>query len=186
MGVAFCYPLRKICRIGGKIMAIFKKVAKAGKYLDDYAIHNLITYITRPDKTPSQMIGGYGVDPDHIADSMAQISNQFSKNSRIRLHHFIVSFTRWECSAPGVLYCIGMAISNQIGPEYQIAFALHEDTEYPHLHFVFNAISHIDGHRYRGGKKEYHELYHLVRQALKGFRIRELLPVDYREEDGEE
>ena len=54
-------------------MAIFKKVAKAGKYQDDYAIHNLITYITRPDKTPSQMIGGYGVDPDHIADSMVQI-----------------------------------------------------------------------------------------------------------------
>ena len=79
-----------------------------------------------------------------------------------------------------------MAISNQIGPEYQIAFAVHEDTEYPHLHFVFNAVSHIDGHRYRGGKREYHELYHLVRQVLKGFRIRELLPVDYREEDGEE
>ena len=68
-------------------MAIFKKVAKAGKYQDDYAIHNLIAYITRPDKAPSQMIGGYGVDPDHIADSMVQISNQFNKNSRIRLHH---------------------------------------------------------------------------------------------------
>ena len=167
-------------------MAIFKKVAKAGKYQDDYAIHNLITYITRPDKTPSQMIGGYGIDPDHIADSMVQISNQFHKNSRIRLHHFIVSFCKWECSAPGVLYCIGMAISNQIGPEYQIAFALHEDTEYPHLHFVFNAISHIDGHRYRGGKKEYAELYHLVRGVIREYRIKELIPVDYREEDGEE
>lgn len=167
-------------------MAIFKKVAKAGKYQDDYAIHNLIAYITKPEKTPSQMIGGYGIDPDHIADSMAHVSNQFNKNSRIRLHHFIVSFGSWECSAPGVLYCIGMAISYQIGPEYQIAFALHEDTDYLHLHFVFNAISHIDGHRYRGGKKEYHELYHLVRKVLKGFRINELKPVDYKESDGEE
>ena len=51
-----------------------------------------------------------------------------------------------------------------------------------HLHLVFNAVSHIDGHRYRGGKKEYAELYHLIR----GYRIRKLIPVDYREEDGEE
>lgn len=167
-------------------MAIFKKVAKAGKYQDDHAIHDLIAYITRPDKTPSQMIGGYGVDPDHIADSMVQISNHFNKNSRIRLHHFIVSIGHWECSAPGILYCIGATICNQIGPEYQIAFALHEDTENPHLHFVFNAVSHIDGHRYRGGKKEYRELYHCVSRVLKEFRIMELILVDYREGDGEE
>lgn len=30
-------------------MLIFKKVAKAGKYQDDYVIHNLIDYITRPE-----------------------------------------------------------------------------------------------------------------------------------------
>ena len=105
-------------------MAIYKKVAKAGKYQDDLAIHNLIAYITRADKAKSGMIGGVGIDPNCIADSMVRVSNNFNKNSRIRLHHFIVSFTRWECTAPGVLYCIGMEICNQIGPEYQIAFAL--------------------------------------------------------------
>ena len=167
-------------------MAIYKKVAKAGKYQDDLAIPNLVAYITRADKAKSGMIGGVGIAPNHIADSMVMVSNAFNKNSRIRLHHFIVSFTRWECADPGVLYCIGMEISRRIGQEYQIAFALHEDTGYPHLHFVFNAVSFIDGHRYRGGKKEYAELYHLVRGVIRGYRIRELIPVDYREGDGEE
>ena len=139
-------------------MAIYKKVAKAGKYQDDLAIPNLIAYITRADKAKSGMIGGVGIDPNHIADSMIRVSNAFNKNSRIRLHHFIVSFTHWECADPGILYCIGMEISRRIGQEYQIAFALHEDTDYPHLHFVFNAVSFVDGHRYRGGKKEYAEL----------------------------
>ena len=55
-----------------------------------------------------------------------------------------------------------------------------------HLHLVFNAVSHIDGHRYRGGKKEYRELYHCVSRVLKEFRIMELILVDYREGDGEE
>lgn len=167
-------------------MAIYKKVSKSGKYQDDLAICNLIAYITRPDKAKSRMIGGIGVNPNCIADSMVQVSNAFNKNSRIRLHHFIVSFTRWEYADPGILYCIGMEISRRIGPEFQIAFALHEDTDYPHLHFVFNAVSHIDGHRYRGGKREYTELYHLVRGVIRGFRIKELLPVDYGEEEGEE
>lgn len=71
------------------------------------------------------MVGGVGIDPNCIADSMVSVSNAFNKNSRIRLHH------------------------RRIGQEYQIAFALHEDTDYPHLHFVFNAVSFIDGHRYR-------------------------------------
>ena len=39
-------------------MAIYKKVAKAGKYQDDLAISNLIAYITRADKAKSGMIGG--------------------------------------------------------------------------------------------------------------------------------
>ena len=167
-------------------MSIYKKVAKSGKYQDNLAIHNLIAHITRADKAKSGMIGGVGIDPNCIADSMVMVSNTFNKNSRIRLHHFIVSFTRWECADPGVLYCIGMEISRRIGQEYQIAFALHEDTDYPHLPFVFNAVSPIDGHRYRGGKKDYGALYHLVRGVIRGYRIKALIPVDYREEDGEE
>ena len=43
------------------------------------------------------MIGGYEIDPDRIADSMVQISNQVHKNTRVKPHHFIVPFTRWEC-----------------------------------------------------------------------------------------
>ena len=72
-------------------MAIYKKVAKAGKYQDALAIPNLVAYITRADKAKSGMIGGVGIDPNHIADSMVMVSNTFNKNSRIRLHHFIVS-----------------------------------------------------------------------------------------------
>ena len=49
-------------------MAIYKKVAKSGKYQDDLAIPNLIVYITRADKAKSGMIGGSNhAYPDVIA-----------------------------------------------------------------------------------------------------------------------
>ena len=38
--------------------------------------------------------------------------------------------------------------------------------EYPCLHFAFNAVSFIDGHRYRGGKKEYLEVQAMKRKDL--------------------
>ena len=66
-------------------MAIFKKISDQGKYQDDQAIPDLITYITRRDKTPSGFIGGSVTDEYDIASSMMRVSNAFNKNSYIRL-----------------------------------------------------------------------------------------------------
>lgn len=66
-------------------MAIFKKISDQGKYQDDQAIPDLITYITRKDKTPSGFIGGSVTDEYDIAGSMMRVSNAFNKNSYIRL-----------------------------------------------------------------------------------------------------
>lgn len=160
-------------------MAIFKKVAGYGKYQDDQAIPDLVAYITRKDKTPSDVIGGVEIDVNNIASSMIRTSEAYCKNSHIRLHHFIVSFLPWEIYNPSVIICIAEEISKYIGQEFQVVYALHEDNYYPHLHFVFNAISYIDGHRYRGGKKEYRDLVHLIGRILKSYGISNYTPVDY-------
>ena len=57
----------------------------------------------------------------YICDEAQYPAADIQVNSRIRLHHFIVSFIHWECADPGVLYCIGMEISRRIGQKYQIA-----------------------------------------------------------------
>lgn len=63
-------------------MVIFKKIDTAGKYFDDNAIPDLINYICRPDKTPSHIIGGYGVDLNDIANSMIAVSMHFRKDRK--------------------------------------------------------------------------------------------------------
>ena len=65
-------------------MAIFKKISAKGKYQDDLTIPNLITYITRPDKTPCGIIAGNNIDFNDIAGSMVRVSESYNKNSRIR------------------------------------------------------------------------------------------------------
>ena len=135
-------------------------VSGSGKYQDDLAIPNLIAYITDGNKAKGDIIGGCSIDFNNIAGSMVQVSEHFKKNSHIRAHHFIVSFLPHEVHFVGVLMCIANQICQYFSDEYQIVYALHEDTGYPHLHFVFNAVSYVDGHRYRGGIGEYKNLYY--------------------------
>lgn len=160
-------------------MAIFKKISAKGKYQDDLTIPNLITYITRPDKTPCGIIAGNNIDFNDIAGSMVRVSESYNKNSRIRAHHFIVSFMPHEIPSQGIVICIAMEICRFFSDEYQIVYALHEDTQYPHLHFVFNSISYIDGHRYRGGIGDYNRLYYYIRSVLEAFRIYNFHDVPY-------
>lgn len=160
-------------------MAIFKKIADQGKYQDNQAIPDLIGYITRRDKTPSGFIGGVETDENDIAGSMMRVSSSFNKNSFIRLHHFIISFHPQEISSIRILIGIAEEICIFIGDTYQIVYAIHEDSFYPHIHFVFNAVSYKNGERFRGGKKEYHDLVRLVRYYVRAFGVAELLPVNY-------
>lgn len=155
-------------------MAVFKKIAAKGKYQDDQAIQDVVAYITRKDKTPNGIIGGIEIDINNIAASMINISESYKKNSHIRLHHFIVSFLPHEVPSLSILICIANEIATYIGQEYQVVYALHEDNYYPHLHFVFNAVSYIDGHRYRGGFHDYHTLIHVITQILRSYGIGEL------------
>lgn len=161
-------------------MAIFKKIAAGGKYQDDQAIPDLITYITNPAKTPNDYIGCLGADVNNIAGSMVAVSESFGKNSKIRLHHFVVSFLPWEIQSLGMLACVAHHICSEIGKEHQIVYAYHEDKNHPHLHFVFNAVSYIDGHRYRGGIKEYNELVALVRRVVRYYLGRDVIVVNYK------
>lgn len=160
-------------------MAIFKKIAAQGKYQDDQAIPDLIAYITRKDKIPSSFIGGVETDQNDIAGSMMRVSIAFNKNSNIRLHHFIVSFHPKEICSIRILIGIAEEICSFIGETYQIVYAIHEDGFFPHIHFVFNAVSYKNGERYRGGKREYRDLVGLVRYYVRAFGVKELMPVNY-------
>lgn len=166
-------------------MAIFKKVAYSGKYQDDNAIPELVSYIMKPEKTPNEILGGYKVDMNNIAGSMIQVSEFFQKNSLVRVHHFIVSFLPYEIPSMGIVICIANTICSYIGPEYQIIYAFHEDKQNPHLHFAFNAVSYTDGHRYRSSRSDYHNLYSTIKQVLHSYRIFNLIPVSYHPNDYE-
>ena len=130
-------------------------LGQKGKYHDANAYCDTIHYITNPTK--ARYVGYSGVTSIAAAPAeMEMIANTFGKNSGKRVRHSILSFCPEENITPTLADCYAQGILQHYAPEYQIVYAVHENTQNVHIHFVMNMISYVDGHRYAGKKKDYY------------------------------
>ena len=151
-------------------MAILKDL-NGYHYRDAESRDTMISYILQPDKTPGGFIGCIGVDPENIANSMRETAASFKKDSGVRLRHMILSFSPSELRNPKTAYQIGCDVMAHIYGKYQTAFAVHQDADNLHIHFVFNSVSYLDGHRYYGKWGEYHALVDSISKILRSYGI---------------
>lgn len=147
-------------------MAIFKQFNAKGRYHDDDARADLINYIFRMDKARSGYIGGIHVDPFSAAESMTMVASHFNKDDRIRLRHFVLSFEPDELCSLDEINEIAQYILSFIGQRFQCVYALHEDRIHPHVHFIFNSVSFIDGHKFHGTRKDYYDFLAFLKDLL--------------------
>lgn len=105
---------------------------------------------------------------------MKIVSARFGKANGVQLRHFILSFDDREVLSFKVVNEIAMKIAYKLGKEFQIIYAVHETQEHPHIHFVMNSVSYVDGHRYYGTKKEHHAMMDTIRRVLREYCIKEL------------
>ena len=149
-------------------MATLKTANGHGRYFDDAAKQDVISYIMDESKTPSRFIGGVKVDADDIAGSMAAISERYGKSSGVQLRHFIISFSPGEVKNMDTVNEIAKEAVLFLGREYQTVYAVHENADHPHIHIVTNSVSYVDGHRYYGTRKEFKQFM----SALSGIMRR--------------
>lgn len=131
-------------------------VGQHKKYFDENAYHDVSNYICNPAK--AAYVGGAGVSSLETAGAeMEQVAIKFGKNSGKRLRHSTLSFESEENVSPEKANEYAQKIIQYYATEYQIAYAVHTNTENVHIHMVMNQISHVDGHRYQGKKKDYYD-----------------------------
>lgn len=149
-----------------------------GKYHDNNSYYDVINYIISEEKTPHQFIGGYGVNLNQAAYEMDYLAKVYGKESGIRLRHFILSFSPEEVKYGGIkkfeaLYKIGQYAALFYSDEYQIVFAVHEDKDHPHIHFVMNTTNYRTGAKYQGDKKDYYAFQNYIDDFLwEQYRLR--------------
>ena len=155
-------------------MAIFKTANGKGKYYDAESKEQVLKYVLNPYKMTHGYYGAYGVDTCDIVGSMNEVSKRFGKTEGVQLRHFILSFDDREVLSFKVVNEIAMKIAYRLGKEFQLIYAVHETQEHPHIHFVMNSVSYVDGHRYYGTKKEHHAMMDSIRRVLREYCIKEL------------
>ena len=162
-------------------MANVKFVNAAGKYQDDTARHDLIHYITQRKKTHNHIVSLSHGDISLAANQMTQTAQSFGKDQGVRIYHFIITFAPGDINGMEYVIYAANEITRLIGQRHEIVYAVHEDTQIPHIHFAFNPVSYVDGYKYHGGKEEFKEIMNILRRvmnfigAFKFYRVRHVV-----------
>lgn len=123
-------------------------------YPDSKSLLNVVNYALR-----SGDMGGYAIDPGCAYRQMMMVKNAWHKTEGTQLKHFIISFTTAEAYhlTMDEMLSVGFFAAKQF-KSYQVAYALHSDTDHFHLHLVMNTVSYEDGHRYADGRAGFWKL----------------------------
>lgn len=131
------------------------------KYHDAEAWDTVISYCLQEQKTYSSMVGGFGINLNQASYEMMRLAEAFGKAKGLHLRHMILTFSQPEVDwfgtdALGEIYKIATYAARYYANQYQIIYAVHEDTDNYHVHFVMNTVSFVTGKKYRGDKADYY------------------------------
>lgn len=154
-------------------MAVYKVVGKGenGKYFDDQALHDVISYALRDNKTPNAYVGSRAVNIDNAEFEMSTLTQLYNKDKGVRLRHSIISFDTEDKISPAQAARIAEAAIQYFGSAHQIIYSVHEDAAHVHAHIVMNQVSYIDGHKYQGTRKEHYDFISYMNGIVRHYGI---------------
>ena len=154
-------------------MAIYRVIGKGedNKYFDDRARDDVIEYCLREAKTPHTYLGGRAVNIDNAAFEMTSLAQFYGNDEKVRLRHSIISFDDTDNISPAQAAEIAEDAVKYFGDEHQVLYSVHEDANHVHIHMVMNQVSYLDGHKYRGTKKEHYDFINYMKNIVRPYGI---------------
>ncbi len=147
-----------------------------------------ITYITNLHKTRDDLIGGIGVNKENAFKRMNIIKQYYNKPDGREYIHFVVSFKgKQDVYA---VYDIACRIS-LIYDKYQVLFAVHNNTQNTHIHFVINTVCVTNGHKFSQSRSDMQNLKEKIETIINQSGLlcdeiyEELQSFDWENEDFE-
>lgn len=150
-------------------MASYKVINKAGKYKDNWAIHDVIHYAT--SKASADSVFGGAVLPEIAIQSMKGVNRAYHKDKGTRLRHSVLSFSPNEGVTLHQVKDVARQAIRYYQNDYQILAAVHDDREHLHIHFVMNTVSYRDGSKYGGKKKDYYGFHKHLNDILHHYGL---------------
>lgn len=128
------------------------------KYLDE-DLYAALRYAENEEKTDQQVyVAGINCSAEHAYEEMAAIQKRFGNRGSVACYHGYQSFASGEVT-PAEALAIGKETAKAMwGDKYQILVTVHLNTDNLHCHFVVNAVSFLDGSKFRNKIGDHKEL----------------------------
>ncbi len=159
-----------------KIMTIKKSGSrdkKGGAHLK-----NAIEYICNPEKTE----GGLNIfsvnclsNPQSAFFKFTDTRVRLNNNGNRAAYHIVLSCPPGEASPDIMMKVTGEFVNEFLENKYEAICAVHNNTEKMHSHIIFNAVSYIDGKKYRYEKGEWIKIIQpILNNLCKKYGLSEL------------
>ncbi len=127
------------------------------------SLFNVCNYIKRPSKTENgKYVGVRGLSVEYAYEEIIEMQTLFGKTCGRKGYHLIVSFSADAPLAAYDIMHIAKEVSDLFFPEYQVLYGVNMVKEHPHIHFLINSVSLIDGKKLHIGA---HQLKYLREQV---------------------
>lgn len=123
------------------------------------AVEGAIKYIANIDKTYKCLyVKAFNCSVESAYKTMTQTHDKWYENRRrngVIAYHLVQSFKDFE-TTPEIAHQCGMELVNRLFEDkYEVVLATHTDQDHLHNHIIINAVSFVDGKKYRRSFKDY-------------------------------
>ena len=154
--------ITKIWSVKSRLDISLKYIANPDKTTlqpDIEAVEGVIKYIKNNDKTEQcKYVKAYNCTVDKAFSEMMETQEFFGKSGRknsVLAYHLVQSFKDFE-TTPEIAHKCGLELAERLfADKYEIVVATHLDHKHLHNHIIINAVSYLDGYKYRNNFKDY-------------------------------
>ena len=123
------------------------------------AVEGAIKYIANTDKTDKCLyVKAFNCSVESAYKTMTRTHDKWYENRRkneVIAYHLVQSFKDFE-TTPEIAHQCGMELVNRLFEDkYEVVLATHTDQDHLHNHIIINAVSFVDGKKYRRSFKDY-------------------------------
>ena len=128
------------------------------------AVEGVAKYIVNKEKTEKCVyVKSYGCTVENAYEEMIETQLKFKKDERqhrVLAYHLVHSFKDFETNPDVAHECGKELVERLFADKYEVVIATHLDHKHLHNHILINAVSFLDGKKYRNNFKDY---FHNIR-----------------------
>ena len=141
--------------------------------IEDNKGNRAINYITKEDKTTSNLVTGINCSPQSAFEEMLIVKKMYNKEEGRQFIHFTHSYSDKEKIDPKLAHEISLKlVQHPRFKDYQIIAATHVDKKHIHTHFVLNTVNIETGKKWRQSRKELEELKDYSNKLCKDYGLK--------------